>query len=97
MKQTQILLRDKPVVDEELPVDQTLPEVPSDQDDDYILGLAGLEERQRFEQFVQGAESSGKGHERLGPDQKVHLPDGEITELKTQLRRDVGIGMLFVG
>ena len=65
VKQLEILLGDEPVLDKPLPVDQSLPKVPSNQYDHHVFGLACLEKRQRFEQLIESAESSGKGDQAL--------------------------------
>ena len=57
----------------------------------------GLEQGQRFEQFVERAEPSGKRNECLRSDEEVHFSDRKIAKLKTEPWRDVGIGMLFMG
>jgi len=68
LKQLKILLGDKPVLDEPLPIDQLLPKVLPNQHDHHIFGLACLEKCQRLEQLIERAESSGKGNQRLGTD-----------------------------
>jgi len=65
-EQLKILLGDEPVLNEPLPVDQTLPKIPSDQHDHDVFGLACLEKRQRLEQLIERAESSGKSDQRFG-------------------------------
>lgn len=73
VKEPQLLFSDQPLLDQHLPVDQPFPKGPSDEDDDHMLGLACLGQRQGFKELVEGAESSGKRHQRLGPDQKCIL------------------------
>jgi hypothetical protein len=84
VKELQVLLCDQAAVDEQLPVDEAFPKVPPHQDDHDAFSLPGLEQRQRFEQFIQGAKASGKRDERLGPNEEVHFPDRKIAKLKIQ-------------
>src|SRR3546814_1314023 len=60
------------------------------------LDLAGLDQRQQFERLVESAEAAGKDTHRAGAEQKVHLAQGEIVELKAQRRGDIAIRRLFV-
>src|SRR3546814_2192966 len=57
---------------------------------------AGRDRRQQFERLVESAEAAGKDTHRAGAEQKVHLAQGEIVELKAQRRGDIAIRRLFV-
>ena len=59
LEQLKVIFGNKTVFDEPLPVDQPLPEVPSHQHDHDVFGLTCLEERQRLEQLVEGADPPG--------------------------------------
>ena len=49
-----------------------------------------------LEQFVERAETAGKRHQRVGAHREVQLADREVVKLKGQIRRRIGIGLLFV-
>jgi hypothetical protein len=67
MEQLSITRADKPVVLQQLPVDQPSPELPADQNNGDAAHLFGLQERQGIEQLIARPKSSRKGDERLGP------------------------------
>ncbi|SLM47547.1 protein of unknown function [Nitrospira japonica] len=96
VKELKVVFRDQSMVDEPWPVDESVPEVAPDQNDDEMAGLPGLEERQGFKEFVKRAESPRQGNQRPGPDEEMHLSHGKIAELETEFRRDVRIRALLV-
>lgn len=83
-------------VDQVLEVDQLFPELAPEQQDRPRAALAGLDQRQRLEQFVEGAEAAGEAHQRDAAHHEVHLAQREVVELEAQLRRDVRVRRLLV-
>ena len=72
------------------------PEVPAVKQYRHRIDLAGLDQRQQFEQFVERPEPARKGGERAGMQQEVHLPEREIVELHAQVRRHIFVRRLLV-
>lgn len=97
VKQRQIVRSDQPFFDQKRPVDETFPKRLSDENDGDVAGFARLKKGQRLEQFVERAEAPRERHQRPRAEQEMHLAQGEITKLETEIRGDVGIGALFVG
>ena len=98
MKKLSIVSADEAVVFQQLPVDQSALIFLADQNDSETAHLVGLEQGQCVEELVARAKSSGKGNQRLGPQQKMHFAQCKISELKTKGRRDVQTIMRqFVG
>jgi len=58
--------------------------------------LAGLNQRQSFEQFVEGAVTARKGDQGPGAQQKVQLAQGKIVNPETEARGEIRVGKLFM-
>src|SRR5580658_3960232 len=95
-EQLAILGVDDAFVGEKFEVDGATPIRFADQHDRNRLDLARLHQGQDLEQLVHRAETARKGYQRLRAQQKVHLAQSKVVKAKTQLRRDVGIGILLV-
>ena len=63
------------------PGEEAVPVGAADEHDREVLDLAGLDQRQRLEQFVQRPEAAGKDHERLGILHEHRLAREEVVEL----------------
>lgn len=97
MKEAEVIRTDQALFYQQGPVDQAFPEGPADENDGDVAHLARLKQGEGFEEFVEGAEASGKDDQRAGAQEKMHLAQGKIPELKTEFRSDVGIRSLFMG
>ena len=67
MEQLSITRADKPVVLQQLPVDQPSPELPADQNNGDAAHFLGLQQRQGVKQLIACPKPSRKGDERLCP------------------------------
>lgn len=65
------------------------------EDDGKVLDLAGLDEGESFEEFVEGAEATGADDEGVGVLDEHDLADEEVAELDELV--DEGVGLLLVG
>ncbi len=83
-------------VDEGLEVHDAVPILAAVNDDqNFLCQLVGLRQGEDFEQLVDGAESAGKNHQRLGQIGEPELAHEKIMEFKIERGRDVGIGILL--
>ena len=71
------------------------PVVPAEEDDRELIDLAGLDERQRLERFVERAEAAGEDDERVRVLDEHRLPDEEVAEVHQRI--DVRVGALLEG
>src|SRR5919108_4877105 len=76
------------------PVDEPAPVVGSVQHDGEMLDLPGLDQRERFEQLVEGAEAARKDHEGLRVLHEHRLADEEVPEVDAEV--DVVVQPLLV-
>ena len=97
LKEGKILGGNRSFFHEPVKVDHAFPEFLSDQNHRQGIDLPGLQKRQCFKEFVHGSKTPRKSHQRFCSGQKVHLSEGKVMKLKTQLRGDVGVGLLFMG
>ena len=84
LKQAEIFDIDETLLGEQLPIDEAFPKGTADQHHDHTGRFSRLQQSQGLKQLVQRAESAGKCHQGFRTEQKMHLPQGEIAELKTQ-------------
>ena len=96
VKQCEIVGGNQTLLHQQRPINEAFPEVLAHEDDGDVAGFARLQKRQRLEQFVERAEPAGKHDQGPGAEEEVHLAQGEITKLEAEIRRDVGIGVLFM-
>src|SRR3546814_8657929 len=96
MEQVEVVGGDGSFLDEPVEAHHSIPEVSAEQNDRQRLHLAGLDERQEFEAFVERAEATGEDGYRPRAKQEVHLAEREIRELQAERRRDIGVGELLV-
>ena len=90
-EQLAVLLLDDAFVDQEVEIDGLAPIALAHQHDRHRLDLARLDQRQHFEQFVEGAEPARKRDQRLGPQQEMQLAHREIVEAEAEVGRDVRV------
>ena len=64
---------------------------------DPAVQLLGLLQCQYLRQFVEGAEASGKNHQRTREVREPKLAHEKIAEFEGQLASDVGVGPLLLG
>ena len=88
-EQLQVERADHAGLDQQVEIDQPGPEIAPEQQHRAAPRLAGLDQRQRLEQFVERAEAAGETHQRHRAHQEVHLAQPEIVELEAELGRDV--------
>ena len=88
---------DHRLIGQELEINDSIPVVLAVENDGHFLHPSGLSQSQHGEQFVQRPEAAWEANDRFGAEEKMHLPDGEVVELKTQARCDVGVGRLLEG
>ena len=70
-----------------LEVDEALPERRVvKHDGQFVVHLAGLAQRQDFEQLVHGAKAAREHHEGGGADGEMHLAHREVVEAKGEVR-----------
>src|ERR1700735_3289801 len=93
-EQLAILRIDDALLDHEIDIDRAPPVAFADQNDRYRLDRAGLNESEDSEQFVERAVTAGKSDQRSGPQQEVHLAQGEIVEAEAKPGRGVGVWVL---
>ena len=79
-------------VDQEIQNDGLAPKALGYQDDRDRLDLACLNEREHFEQFVDGAIPARKGDQRLGSQEKMKFAKGEIVKVEAQIGVMYGFG-----
>src|SRR5215470_1608948 len=91
-----ILHVDYTLVDQEPDVEGATPILFADQHDRDRLDLASLHQGQDFEQLVQRPKATRECDERLRAQQQMHLAQGKVVKSKTQVWRDVGIGILLM-
>ena len=96
VEQGQIVRCNQAFFNQQCPVDEAFPVGAAHQDDGDVTRFPGLQQCQRFEEFVQRAESPGKDHQRPGAKEEVHFAQGEVAKLKAEVRRDVGVWLLFM-
>src|SRR2546430_5446006 len=77
------------------PIEQALPVGRAEQHDRKVLDLAGLGQRQRFEQLVQRAEAAWKDHEAACVFHEHVLAHEEVAKLDAEV--DIFVQRLFVG
>ena len=58
--------------------------------------LAGLDQSEQFEQFIERAEAARKCDQGVGPHCEMQLADREIMKLKGKIGRRIGVGLLLV-
>ena len=66
-------------------------EFPAKEDDREILDLAGLDEGQRFEEFIQSPESPGDDDKGVGVFDQQRLPDEEVSDIDPLIEVRVGV------
>jgi hypothetical protein len=89
--------QDRTFFDQHVKVQQALPVVGTKQDDGHGLDLAGLNQRDDFEQLIERAEATGERNQCRSTHHEMHFSRGEVMELETQVRRHVRVGALLVG
>jgi hypothetical protein len=85
------------LLDEEIQVDGAAPERLADDDDGQWRSLARLDQAECLEELIERPVSTREGHEGPRPQHEVELPQGEVAELKAELRCEVGVGRLLEG
>src|SRR5215471_4029189 len=94
-EQLAILRVDDAFVDQEPDIEDATPVVFSDQHNRHRLDLAGLNQGQDLEQLVHRAKAARESDQRLRAQQQMHLAQREVVKSKTQVWRNVGIGILL--
>ena len=88
--------RDHAFVDHGLEVDHPVPIIAAEQQDRQRPHLAGLDQGQQLEHFVERAEAAREDSDCARAQQEVHLAKREIVELEAQVRGHIGVGHLLV-
>ena len=96
VEQLEVARRDHAFLGKRLEIDHPGPELAAEQQDRQRPHLAGLDQGQRFEEFVERAEPAGEHRDRPGAQQEVHLAKREIVELEAEVRGHIGVGQLLV-
>ena len=96
VEQLEVALRDRAGADERGadPVEQAVPEGRAEEDDGEGRGLPGLDQRQRLERLVEGAEAARKHDVALGRLHEADLAGVEVLEGVGEI--DVGVDALLV-
>ena len=96
LEEIEVARTDHALLDQRLEIDDALPELLAEQHDRDRLDLAGLDQRQQLELFVERAEPAREHRHRARAQQEVHLAQREIVELEAERRGDVAVRGLFV-
>ena len=66
-----------------LEIDYPFPKFAAEQQDRQLPDLAGLDQGQKLEQFVERSKPAGEDRNGAGAQQEMHFPQREIMELET--------------
>ena len=83
MEKVEVAGGNNAVFDEFREINDAFPEFATEKDDRQMLHSLGLAKRQRFEEFVEGAEAAGERDERFGAQKEVEFADREIMKVET--------------
>ena len=83
-------------VDQEIEIDGLTPKALAHQDDRNRPDFACLNEREYFEQFVDGAIPARKRDQRLGSQEKMKLAKSEIVKVEAPIGGDVRVWILLM-
>ena len=81
-EQIEILPGYRSFVGQRLEIDDTRPEILAEQEDRHRLHLAGLDEREKFEKFIECAEAAREDRNRLGAQEEMHLAQRKVVEVQ---------------
>ncbi len=81
--------------EQKVDVEHAAPVRLADQHDGNGGGFAGLDQRECAEQFIECAEAARQRDDGCGALHEVQLAQREVMKLKTQPRRQVGVGVLL--
>ena len=88
-------MRDRAFFSQSLEVNDFLPVLGAVQNDGHSMAFARLHQSQNLKQFIERAKAAGKDYQRSCTHNQVHFACGKVMEPKAQLRRDVGVRLLF--
>ena len=96
MEKIQVAARDHAFLGESFKVHHPLPELLAEQQDRHRPHLAGLDQGQKFEHFVERPEPAREHRHCPRSEQEVHLAKREIMELETEVGGNEDVGQLLV-
>lgn len=82
LEEVEVLRRYNAVFGQFREINDVFPKFATEKNDRQMLHSFGLAERQRFEEFVEGAEAAGERDERLGAQEEVQLPNREVMKIE---------------